>query len=628
MSLISTQDWRAEADRLIAVGKPEQTAAALAQVHSAEAESPSAAAFLVSRYERIRNSLALQPHRLAILRSFTVEPVVPLCRAAAFAAGLDLTVHVGEFNAYVQEIVDGQSALYRFQPNTVILATEGRDVAPRLWNDWAALSAAEAHEEVRGVVERFRSWIVAFREHSGANLVVHSLALPETPARGVLDAQMESSQTEAFQEMNRELRRIAREQRGVYVLDYDALVARHGRFGWRDERKWLTVRMAFAASHLADLSREWMRFLHPLSGRVAKAVVVDLDNTLWGGVVGEDGFNGIRLGTEFPGAAYRDLQRALLDLRQRGILLAICSKNNPGDAMEVLERHPEMLLRPEHFAAMRINWNDKAANLSEIAAELNIGIDALAFLDDNPVERQQVRGAAPEVTVIDLPEDPLQFARAVRDAPVFERLTLSEEDLRRGEMYQAQAELRKVESAAGSREDFYRSLKQEAEIGGVSAATLARVSQLTQKTNQFNLTTRRYTEEQIAKMAASPEWRVRWIRVRDTFSDNGLVGVAILHLQGSTWEIDTFLMSCRVIGRTVETAFLAHLIEEAEAGGGKRIQGWFLPDQEECARKRILFRPQLPADRRERQGKPLGSRFAAGGSAASGVDPVENRDWG
>ncbi len=145
-----------------------------------------------------------------------------------------------------------------------------------------------------------------------------------------------------------------------------------------------------------------MRFLHPLSGRVAKAVVVDLDNTLWGGVVGEDGFNGIRLGTEFPGAAYRDVQRALLDLRQRGILLAICSKNNPSDAMEVLERHPEMLLRPEHFAAMRINWNDKASNLREIAEELNIGIDALAFLDDNPVERQQVRGALPEVTIIGL----------------------------------------------------------------------------------------------------------------------------------------------------------------------------------------------------------------------------------
>jgi FkbH-like protein len=573
----SAQGWREEADRWIAAGRPEQAAAALAQVSDAEAESPAVASFLVSRYERIRHSLAFQPHRLAILRSFTVEPVVPLCRAAAFAAGLDLTVQVGEFNAYVQEIVDAESALYRFQPDTVILALESRDIAPRLWGEWAELSSSAARDEIRSVVERFQGWISAFRRHSGANLVVHSLAFPETPARGILDAQMESSQVEAFQEINRELRRIAREHRGVYVLDYEALVARHGRLGWRDERKWLTVRMAFSAAHLADVAREWMRFLHPLSGKVAKAIVVDLDNTLWGGVVGEDGFDGIRLGNEFPGAAYRDLQRALLDLRQRGILLAICSKNNESDAMEVLEKHPEMLLRPAHFASVRINWKDKASNLREIASELNIGTDALAFLDDNPVERQQVRGAVPEATVIHLPEDPLLFARAVREAPVFERLTLSEEDLRRGEMYQSQAERRKAQSAAGSREDFYRSLDQEAEIGCVSAATLARVSQLTQKTNQFNLTTRRYTEEQIAQMADSSEWRVRWIRVRDKFSDNGLVGVAILHLRDSTWEIDTFLMSCRVIGRTVETAFLAHLIEEAEAGGGKRIQGWFLP---------------------------------------------------
>jgi FkbH-like protein len=569
--------WKEEADRWIAAGRPERAAAALAQVPNAEAASPAGAAFLVSRYERIRSSLSLQPYRLAILRSHTVEPVVPLCRAAAFEAGLDLTVHLGEFNAYVQEIVDPDSALYRFRPDTVILAIESCDVASRLVREWTELSAGAAREEIQAVVERFHGWIAAFRRHCQANLVIHSLALPEMPARGILDSQTELSQAEAFENINRELRKMAREQHGVYVLDYDALIARHGRAGWRDERKWLTVRMAFRAKHLADVSREWMRFLHPLSGRVAKVVVTDLDNTLWGGVVGEDGFDGIQLGTEFPGPAYRDVQRALLDLRQRGVLLAICSKNNPSDALEVLERHPDMLLRPQHFAAIRINWNDKASNLREIAAELNIGIDALAFLDDNPAERQQVRGALPEATVIDLPEDPLLFARAVREAPVFERLTLSAEDLHRGELYRAQTERRKLESAAASMEDFYRSLDQEAEVGRVSAATLARVAQLTQKTNQFNLTTRRYNEEQIARMAASPEWRVHWIRVRDHFGEHGLVGVAILHVKDCTWEIDTFLLSCRVIGRTVETAFLANLIDAAAAEGGRTMEGWFLP---------------------------------------------------
>lgn len=573
---------RDEVDEWIAAGYAEKAAGALKELWRVEGGSAAVAAFVVSRFEKIRAALALQPHRVAILRSATLEPAVPLLRAAGFAAGLDVTVYSGEFNAYVQEIVDSGSALYGFGADTAILAVESRDAAPRLWGDWSSLSSSEARDEIRGAIERFRSWIAAFRRHSQASLIVHSLAAPEAMARGVLDAQLETSQAEAFQEINRELRKAAREQRGIYVLDYDALIARHGRAGWRDERKWLTVRMPFSAAHVSDMSREWMRFLHPLSGKVAKAVAVDLDNTLWGGVIGEDGIDGIKLSGEYPGAAYRDVQKALLDLRQRGILLALCSKNNPADAMEALERHPEMLLRPEHFAAVRIDWNDKAGNLREIARELNIGIDAIAFVDDNPVERQQVRGAVPEVTVIELPEDPLQFARAIRDAPVFERLALSAEDIERGDMYRVQRERQKLASAAGSREDFYRSLEQEAEIGRVTPATLARVAQLTQKTNQFNLTARRYTEQEIERVSASPDWRVYWIRVRDRFSDNGLVGVAVLRCNppssgGAVWEIDTLLMSCRVIGRTVETAFLAYLIERAAEAGASAMQGWFLP---------------------------------------------------
>jgi FkbH-like protein len=340
-----------------------------------------------------------------------------------------------------------------------------------------------------------------------------------------------------------------------------------------------------AATHVGYLAKEWARFLHPLTGKVAKAVAIDLDNTLWGGVIGEDGMAGIRLGGEYPGAAYRSLQRALLDLYRRGILLAVCSKNNPEDAMEALERHPEMLLRPQHFAALRINWQDKAQNLREIAAELNIGIDAIAFLDDNPVERQHVRAGLPEVTVIELPEDPMQYARVLRESPVFERLTLSEEDRERGQYYVAQRERTQLEQSVGSKEDFYRSLQQEAEVAAVSPATLARVAQLTQKTNQFNVTTRRYTEQEISDKAASPDWGVYSIRVRDRFADNGLVGVAILHFDGDGCEIDTLLLSCRVIGRTVETAFLAWLIERAEARGAKRIAGWFLPTKKNAPAK-------------------------------------------
>jgi len=461
--------------------------------------------------------------------------------------------------------------LYAFQPDTVILAVQSRDIAPELGQ---SASHTEVVDRVTGQLE---SWVRAFREHTTANLIVHTLECPAVAAQGVYDSQLEENQAWANQQINRNLRKLAAEHRGIYILDYDALVARHGREQWGDERKWLTVRLPISAANLVHMAQEWMKFLAPLAGREAKCVAVDLDNTLWGGIIGEDGMAGIQVGPEYPGAAYQALQRALLDLSQRGILLAVSSKNNPQDALEVLRDHPGMLLRPEHFAAVRINWNDKAQNLREIANELNIGLDAIAFLDDNPVERQQVREALPEVMVVELPADAMQYARTVRDCPVFERLVLSEEDRQRGHYYAAERQRTALEQSADSRDDFYRSLAQEAEIAPVNSLTLARVAQLTQKTNQFNLTTKRYTEQQIGERAKCPGWRVLSIQVRDRYADNGLVGVAITHDQGAVCEIDTFLLSCRVIGRTVEIALLASLAEEARARGARRLEGWFFP---------------------------------------------------
>jgi FkbH-like protein len=226
---------------------------------------------------------------------------------------------------------------------------------------------------------------------------------------------------------------------------------------------------------------------------------------------------------------------------------------------------------------MRINWNDKAESLREIAAELNIGIDSVAFLDDNPVERQRIREQVPEAIVIELPQDPMALAPTIRDCPYFERLTLSQEDRQRGDYYAWQRDRADLERSVTSKEDFYRSLEQVAEIAPVNASTLARVAQLTQKTNQFNLTTRRYTEQQIAGMAECPGWRVWSLRVADRYADNGLVAVAIAHLEDARCEIDAFLMSCRVIGRTVETALLAHVAADARAQGARWLQGWFLP---------------------------------------------------
>jgi FkbH-like protein len=569
-------DLRSEIDRRVEAGSPEIAAARLGELWRNQSDLATAA-FVCSRYERLRGKLHLISHRVAILRSFTVEPIVALLRADAFCSGIDLAVHIGDFNAYSQEILDPSSSLYSFVPDSVILAVRTPDIAPDLWVQYSDLSPEEIQRACERVSSSFEGCMRAFRELTSAALIAHNLEQPVRPSFGVLDAQPGTGQSEAIRQINRELSRHAGESRGIYILDYDALEARHGRQSWLDDRKYLTARLPISGENLIHLSREWLRFLVPLSGKIAKALVVDLDNTLWGGIVGEDGFAGIKLAPEYPGAAYQALQRVMLDLARRGILLAICSKNNPEDAMEVLESHPGMLLRPKHFAAMRISWSDKVQGLREIAAELNIGIDSLAFLDDNPVEREQVRASLPEVTVIDLPTNPFGYASTVLDCPVFERLSVSAEDTQRTAIYAKQRERASKELLFQSKEDFYRFLEQEVEIAPLSPETLGRISQLTQKTNQFNLTTRRYTEQQISEMSMGKGWHILSVRVHDRFGDQGLVGVSITHDERDTCEIDTFLLSCRVIGRTVETALLSAIAKAASARECTRLSGYFLP---------------------------------------------------
>jgi FkbH-like protein len=567
---------REDIDRLIASGNQPAALAAL-QVFWRENTRPAAANFVLSRFAKIQPAINAAACKVSILRSFTVEPLVPLLRAGAAVNGIDAAVHVGNFNAHVQDLLDPNSSHNRFAADVTILAVQSRDVAPDLWFDFTALTREQIAAAIARVAQEFREWVKICRSHSQSHLIVHTLEIPSRGSAGILDSQDREGQAAAFRAINASLAELAAQHRGVYLLDYDGLIAESGRTNWRDERKWLDARLPIAADCLPHLATEWLRFLHPLTGRICKAVAIDLDNTLWGGVIAEDGMAGIQLGAEYPGAAFRNLQRALLDLSRRGILLALCSKNNPADAMEALEKHPGMLLRPADFAAMRINWHDKATNLREIAAELNIGVDAIAFLDDNPAERSWVRQEAPEVTVLELPPDPMEYERVVRDAPVFERLTLAAEDRERGRYYSEQAQREDLKRKASSLEDFYRSLEMRAQIARVTPQTLARVAQLTQKTNQFNLTTRRYTEQQISEIAADPAARVYSLAAQDRFGDNGIVGVAIARLADDALEIDTFLLSCRVIGRTIETALLGALADHGRKLGAAKLAGEFIP---------------------------------------------------
>lgn len=572
----AAQQLRAAALEAIAEGR---WPLAVARLHELFAASPTLATarFVSDRLSAAPEGPPARTCRVAFARSFTVEPVVPLLEAAMRLHGVRLDVRVGDFNTYAQDLLDPESGLYAHGSDVVVLAVQTRDVAPDLWHGFAGLDETAAGQVVDRVVEGYRSWIGAFRSRSQASLVLHNLEVPVEPELGVLDVQRARGQAEVLRDLNRRLVALAAEWPGVHVLDYDGLVSRHGRVLWHDERKWLTARMPIAADCLWPMAAEYLRFLLPLAGRVAKALVVDLDDTLWGGVLGEDGPDGVRLDGEYPGAAFLALQRAILGLRARGVVLAVASKNDHADAMGVLEGHPAMLLRPEHFAAVRINWNDKADSLREIARELNVGLDALAFLDDSPAERERIRQELPEVTVIDLPADPMGYAGALRRCPVLERLSLSDEDRARSRYYAEQRERAELQRTVTSVEDYLRSLRMEMEMCELRTASLGRVAQLTQKTNQFNVTTRRYTEAEVGELAADPCTRVYQVSVRDRFGDNGLVGVAVTRDAAEACEIDTLLLSCRVIGRTVETAMLARLAQDARDRGLRSLRGWFLP---------------------------------------------------
>jgi FkbH-like protein len=562
-------------DQFIAAGEGRRALSALGTFWK-ENPRPSAANVVLSRFSLIRDTVSAVSCKLAILRSFTVEPLVPLLRASAAVAGIDLKVQVGDFNAYVQEILDPASVFYQSRPTVAILAVQSRDVAPDLFHDFARLSREQVRAAIDRVTRDYGHWVETIRSRSESSIVIHNLETPATPLNGILDAQQGEGQTAAFREINHALAALPGMFPGVYVLDYDGLTARHGKSSWFDAQNWAATRLPISVQCLPHMVAEWLRFLHPLTGKLCKAIAVDLDNTLWGGVIGEDGMSGIALGAEYPGVAFQTLQRVLLDLAQRGILLAVCSKNNPADALEALEKHPGMLLRPAHFAALRMNWNDKAANLREIAQELNIGIDAIAFLDDNPVEREWVRGQLPEVTVIDLPPDPMNYASALREAPVFERLSVSAEDRERNRYYSDQRLRSELERSASSVEEFCQSLDMSLQIAPVGPQSLTRAAQLTQKTNQFNVTTRRYSEPQITAMADAGS-RIFTVGVTDRFGDNGIVGLAIIVPAGDTCRIDTFLLSCRVIGRGVETAMLSFLACQARAAGATRLAGEFIP---------------------------------------------------
>jgi FkbH-like protein len=488
----------------------------------------------------------LERKRLAILRGFTVEPLVPLLRTEALIWGLDLEVWIGGFDTCHSELRDASSALNAFQPDLVLLWIP----APEALRDDPADS---------GMQDRFvgslRDSLRAFRGRNPAPLLAHDF-----------DSQTAEGQAAWVSELNSRLARLHDAIPGFHVFPYHQLVARHGRSQWVDHARWEQGGPPVRSSMHIELAREWLKYLMPLSGRQGKVVVTDLDNTLWQGVAGEEEPAILR--------PYTDLQLKLKELRCQGFLLAICSKNNWEDVAPMLDGHPDMVLTRSDFAAIRVNWADKTTNLLGIAAELNVGVDSLLLVDDSPREREQVRQGLPAAGVIDLPASPSLYRHALEQAPTLHRLEMTDEDEARSQLYRDEENRKDWSARIGSLGDYLHSLDLRvcAERAGPRASL--RAAQLTQRTNQFNLTTRRRTQAEILERACDPEWVVRIYRASDRFGDYGYVGLAMARKAAGELRIDTFLLSCRAMSRGIETAMLCSLIEESAV---KRVACHYLP---------------------------------------------------
>ena len=527
-------------------------------------------------HERGRSLAPLTPFKLAIVGNATLSPLVPALIASAPRHGIDLTCIKGDFGQTIQEALSPDSKINRWKPDAVLVALDyrGLPMQPDLAGSGDAGTLSKAAMSFLDTIRE------GFRQHGGAISIVQTIVPPPEALFGSYDRAVPGTLRAQCAAFNEALAGSLSSTQDV-LLDVAALAETVGLASWYDATQWHVGKFPFDASLLPLYADHVCRLVGALRGQSRRCLILDLDNTLWGGVIGDDGLDGIVLGQGNPtGEAFLDVQRYALALRERGIVLAVSSKNDDAVARAVFAKHPEMLLRENHLAVFQANWNDKATNIKSIAAELSLGLSAMVFLDDNPVERGLVREILPEVAVPELPADPALYARTLSAAGYFEALTFSAEDRKRADFYADNARRVTLQQQAGDLEGYLNSLNMTIEFRPFDAIGRSRIAQLVNKSNQFNLTTRRYDELAVAEMESDPAVFGMQVRLVDTFGDNGMISVIVCRPSDpQTWTIDTWLMSCRVLGRRVEQMVLREIIYHARRRGITRLIGEYLPTE-------------------------------------------------
>lgn len=497
--------------------------------------------------------LPLESVRVSFLRNIAVEPIRPFLKYHLYRSDLRGDINVGGYGTIREEILDPQSHLYASEPQLIALALHLPFLAPGCYQ--SSWSPQGLRSDLDGIVELLLS-------KTNALIALNTFVLPFHSETGIARNPSRRGLISKVRELNEFLHSLAdRHPSRTFVVDWANIVDRLGEHESIDYRYLYMYRTPFKAPFWNQYALELAKILRALQGKSKKCLILDCDNTLWGGTIGEDGLDRLHLDPhEYPGNAYYEFQKGILQLVERGVLVALCSKNNESDALDVLGKHPHCLLKPQHLAAWRINWQNKADNILSIASELNLGLDSMVFVDDDPRECELVRQRLPAVTVLSVPERTYTLPPLLFREGLFDALTLSAEDSQRTEMIRADRARERHRDQCGELAEYLASLRLRATVHRALPGEFARLAQLCQRTNQFNLTTRRYQEADISAFASDPNRAVFSLSVEDRFGPSGLTGLLIAERQGDTGFVDTLLLSCRVLGKNYEIAFVDHCL--------------------------------------------------------------------
>jgi len=516
----------------------------------------------VAAQERGQSTATRTPLAIGILRNYAVEPFLPILKHCCYAAGLQPQLRIGGYDTVMQEILDPLSPTLEPAPDIVLLCLLLEHLDPSSHHaDWDMAGArAQVLAMLGALLERSRSLLVA------------TTLLPPLHVEDALATALPSHRVRKVEAINDAMRDLAsRHPHQLFLVDSARIVQQVGEERAFDPRYGYLYRAPFRKDFLGRMAATVAGIGRALKGGARKCLVLDCDNTLWGGIVGEDGLEGIALDPhEYPGRCFHDFQRAVLNLLGQGVILALCSKNNEADVWQVLDHHPHCLLRREHVSAWRIDWNHKPEGIAAIAAELKLGLDSLVFIDDSPMECDAVRQALPAVAVLQVPDEAALLPRLPFQGGWFDRIVASDEDARRSGLYAAERERAELRTAATDLDTYLASLGLWASVRRATEAELPRVAQLLGKTNQFNLTTRRHGEATVRAWHADPAFAVFTLSAGDRLGELGLVGVLIATRAGNDTEaaVDSLLLSCRALGRRLEWVFVEECLATLEREWG------------------------------------------------------------